>query len=91
MKSAYELAMERLEQKDSSRKLTDAQKQEINELNNLYRSKKAERETFLTSKIQEALATGNMAEADQFRNQLAHDLRNLEEELEAKKRKIWGD
>lgn len=83
--------MERLDQKESSRKLSEAEKQEIAQLTELYRAKKAERETFLGSKIQAARASGDFNEADQLQAQLVHDLRNLDEELEAKKRKVWGD
>ena len=44
MKSAYELAMERLEQKAPTKKLTDEQKARIAEINSLYGSKIAEKE-----------------------------------------------
>ena len=44
MKSAYELAMERLSKESPSIKLTAAQKREIAELESKYKAKAAERE-----------------------------------------------
>ena len=51
MKSAYELAMEKLQDEAPVPKLTDEQKVEIAELDNLYQSKLAEREVFLGGKM----------------------------------------
>lgn len=83
--------MERLGKDQPVRTLTEEQKKDIAELTNLYRAKRAERETFLAGKIAAARATGNFQEAEQLQQQLARDLRNLEEELETKKKKIRGD
>ena len=44
MKSAYELAMERLEKQSPTEKLTEAQKAQITELESLNKAKKAEKE-----------------------------------------------
>jgi hypothetical protein len=88
MKSAYELAMERLSRSEPSTALSDSQKQALAELNDLYRAKRAERETFLHSKITAAKASGNFAEAEEIQSGLARDLRALDEELELKKEKI---
>jgi hypothetical protein len=44
MKSAYELAMERLNKKSPTVKLNDDQKKQLAELDSLYASKIAERE-----------------------------------------------
>ena len=51
MKSAYELAMERLEKSAPTQKLTEDQKTRIAEVNSLYGSKIAEKETFLQGEI----------------------------------------
>src|SRR5213595_1775393 len=47
MKSAYQLAMERLEKAAPSISLTEDQKNEIAEVDSVYRAKIAEREVFL--------------------------------------------
>ena len=47
MKSAYELAMERLEKASPSISLTADQKKEIAEIDSTYRAKIAEKEVFL--------------------------------------------
>jgi len=90
MKSAYELAMERLEKKSPAPKLTDAQKEKISELTSLYEAKLAERETFLQSLIASAQSKGDFAEVDELRRQLARDLQTLRDELDAKKNKVWN-
>ena len=51
MKSAYELAMERLQQQAPTVKLTAEQKAQIAEIDTLYRAKTAEREVFLKDQI----------------------------------------
>lgn len=73
------------------RKLTDAQKERIAELNNLYQSKIAERETFLRSRIQAARAAGDAKEEAELDEQLRRDLAGLRDELEAKKKKVWDE
>ena len=47
MKSAYELAMERLQKESPDQSLSEEKKAELAELDNLYKSKLAEREVFL--------------------------------------------
>ena len=47
MKSAYELAMERLEKQTPSAKVTDEQRAAIAEIDSTYRARIAEREVFL--------------------------------------------
>ncbi len=85
MKSAYELAMERLEASAPSQKLSDAQRAEIAEIDNLYQSKIAERRVFLNGEI--ARSVNNPPEADALRKQLGSEIRRLEEECETKKEK----
>jgi hypothetical protein len=47
MKSAYELAMERLEESEPEVKLTDEQKAELAAIDDKFKAKIAERELFL--------------------------------------------
>jgi hypothetical protein len=88
MKSAYELAMERLEKQAPSPKLTDEQRQALAEIDNLYKAKIAEREVFLRSQMQKARMAGDSAELDSLQVQLGRELRRLQEECEEKKEKI---
>lgn len=89
MKSAYERAMERFGGNEATPKLTDDQKAQIAEINNIYEAKIAERQTFLASKIAEARATDNLTELEQIEKQLSSDVHILREEWESKKGKIW--
>jgi stress response protein YsnF len=88
MKSAYELAMERLEKNSPTARLTAAQKAEVGELESLYKAKKAEKELFLRGEIAKAEATGDAQAVEQLNQQLSHELRRLEEDLETKKEKV---
>jgi len=87
MKTAYELAMERLASKEPERKLTPEQKKKLAEIDETYRAKVAERETFLGSKIAAARAGGAVEEAGVLQEELARDLRGIREEWETKKEK----
>jgi hypothetical protein len=88
MKSAYELAMERLEKASPSTPLTEGQKKQIAEVDSVYRAKIAEREVFLKDQIRNAQTTGKLEEAQSIEKQLASEMRRLQEECEAKKEKL---
>lgn len=88
MKSAYELAMERLEKKAPSVALTNDQKAEIAEIDSTFKAKIAERELFLKGEIGKAQAAGNLEEAASLQKQLGLDIRRLQEEAETKKEKL---
>ncbi|RZO59477.1 MAG: hypothetical protein EVA73_00015 [Limisphaerales bacterium] len=90
MKSAYELAMERLQKESPDQSLSEEKKAELSELDNLYKSKLAEREVFLGGKIAEAEATGDFEALDQLQRQLTSDKKTLESELEEKKEAARG-
>ena len=88
MKSAYELAMERLEKTSPSISLSEEQKKEIAEVDSAYRAKIAEREVFLKDQIRKAHAAGKVDEVQSLEKQLASEMRRLQEEGEAKKEKL---
>lgn len=88
MKSAYELAMARLEQQAPAAKLTDEQRKALAEIDDLYRAKIAEREVFLTAQMEAARLQGDAAGAEEIRTQLTRERRRLEEEREDKKTKV---
>jgi uncharacterized protein YydD (DUF2326 family) len=88
MKSAYELAMEKLQKDVPSVALTDEQKKHIAEVDSTYRAKIAEREVFLKDQIAKAQAAGKAEEVEALEKQLATDMRRLQEDCESKKEKL---
>lgn len=89
MKSAYELAMERLAKDGEAEKpLSDAQRQQLSEIDEKYRAKIAEREVFLTQKLAQAEASGQMSDAADIRKQLSSEKARLEAEREEKKETV---
>ncbi|AKC81834.1 hypothetical protein IMCC26134_01895 [Verrucomicrobia bacterium IMCC26134] len=89
MKSAYELAMERLAKSEPAAKpVSAAAKARLAEIDILYKGKVAEREVFLKQQLNKALAEGQLDEADKVRAQMAHDKARLEEEREEEKERV---
>ena len=88
MKSAYELAMERLQKQSPDRQLTDAQKSTLAEIDTAAKAKIAEQELFLRDKIASAAAEGKYEEAVQLEQQLVREIRRINEDAEAKKEKV---
>ena len=88
MKSAYELAMERLNKSAPTVKLTDVQKKKIAELDSLYGSKIAQREIFLKGEIAKAEATGDFEALESLQKQLVNERKSLGAELEEKKEAV---
>ena len=88
MKSAYELAMERLQQTSPSLSLTEEQKKELAEIDSKYRAKIAEKELFLNEQIRKAQAGGKVEEVESLEKQLASEIRRLQQEYEAAKEKL---
>ena len=86
MKSAYELAMERLNKTAPTVKLSDAQKKEIAELESQYAAKIAAREIALKSEI--AQVAGDTEKEEALRDQLATERKKLQAELEDKKERV---
>ena len=90
MKSAYELAMERLEAEDPNgvTKTTSEQKKQLAEIDIKYKAKVAERKVFLEKTLNDERLAGNMEEAEKVAAQLRSEKAILEEEKEVKKNKI---
>ena len=88
MKSAYELAMERLQKTSPSLSLTEEQKKELAEIDSKYRAKIAEKELFLKGQIGKARSEGEVDEIDSLEKQLASEVRRLQQECEAAKEKL---
>ena len=83
MKSSYELAMERLNKSSPPVKLTAGQKAEIGELELQFAAKIAAREIALKAEI--AKVADDPVKTDGLREQLAHERKKLQAELEEKK------
>jgi len=90
MKSAYELAMERLKESDPDAVVTlsEEQKKALADIDAIYKAKVAEREVFLNKKLTEALKAGNGEDAEQLKTQLRNERLRLEEEKESRKEEI---
>ena len=90
MKSAYELAMERLAKSDpnAGKPLTAEQKSRLAEIDRMYRGKLAEREIFLQKQLDEAMAAQNAEEIVKIKQQIAGERTRLEEEREDEKERV---
>jgi hypothetical protein len=88
MKSAYELAMERLQKASPSLSLTEEQKKELAEMDSKYQAKIAEKELFLKDQIRKAQTEGKPDDIDSLQKQLVSEIRRLQEECEEKKGKL---
>ena len=88
MKSAYELAMERLNKAAPTVKLNAHQKKEIAELESKFAAKIAERELFIKGEIVKAIDRGDGEAIEQLEKQLVSDRKSLQADLEEKKAKV---
>ncbi len=88
MKSAYELAMERLQKASPSLSLTDDQKKDLAGVDSKYRAKIAERELFLKGQILKMQTEGKFEDVESLQKQLVTEVRRLHDECEAKKEKL---
>jgi septin family protein len=88
MKTAYELAMERLSKAAPAAKLTGAQKKQLAELDSKYAAKIAEREITLRDEIAKAAAAGEAEKVETLQQQLVNERKKLQAELEEKKEQV---
>jgi hypothetical protein len=90
MKSAYELAMERLSKSDpdASKPLTAEKKARLAEIDRVFKGKLAEREIFLKKQLNEAYSAQNAEEVDKIQKQLVSERVRIEEDREAEKEQV---
>ena len=90
MKSAYELAMERLDAEDSGDRklLTDEQKAEIASLNEACEAKVAEVRILKEGQIATASMAGDLEQAGKLKEELAVDIRRAKADRDAKKEAV---
>ncbi len=88
MKSAYELAMERLNKQGPQTKITSGQKKQLAELDSRYAAKVAEREIFLKGELAKEAGKGNFEACQHIEKQLVSERKSLHVELEEKKEEV---
>ena len=88
MKSAYELAMEKLDKSNPEPKLTDEQRKVIAEIDDKFKAKIAEKELFLGDQITKAMAAEQYEEVPPLEEQRTRELHRLRSECEAEKEKV---
>jgi len=88
MKSAYELAMERLQKNQPIVVLTDEQKKRLAEIDSMFKARIAEKELFLKGEIEKARAAGNFEEIESLEKQLVSEIRRLEADCKTKRDKL---
>jgi hypothetical protein len=88
MKSAYELAMERLSKSAPTKTLTAAQKAEIAEIDSIAIARIAQAELAVKDQVAEAEAKGDYYEVDEARRRFAVDRAKIEEERETKRERV---
>ena len=88
MKTAYELAMERLSKSAPLKKLSAEQKKQIAELDAKYSAKIAEREIALKDEMTQAAGKGDFEQYGKLEQELVNERKKLQAELEEKKEAI---
>jgi len=88
MKTAYELAMERLAKAAPATKLTSVQKKQLAELDARYAAKIAGREIALRDEIGKLAAAGDAEKVETLQQQLVAERKSIQAELEEKKEQI---
>ncbi|MCU0787401.1 MAG: hypothetical protein MUC91_04310 [Verrucomicrobia bacterium] len=88
MKSAYELAMERLNKQSPAVKLTAEQKAQLADLDSRYAARIAEREIGMKSAIESAAREGKFDEVQELEQQLILEKKKIQAELEEKKEQV---
>lgn len=90
MKSAYELAMERLAKSDpaTGKPLSAEKKSRLAEIDRVYQGKLAEREIFLKKQLTDAHGAQNREEIEKVQKQIISERVRIEEEREAEKERV---
>lgn len=88
MKTAYELAMERLNKSAPTIKLTGGQKKQLAELDAQYTAKIAQREMALKDAIAGAAAGNDAEKVEALQQQLVNERKKLQTEVEEKKEQV---
>lgn len=88
MKSAYEIAMEKMKAAGGSqKKLSDAQKKRVAEIEKKYAARIAEAKLSLDQRV----AAAERKDRAALQEQLVNDVKRLEEKREAEKDAVWNE
>ena len=88
MKTAYELAMERLSKNAPVPKMSEKKKKDLADLDARHAAKVAEREIFLKGELEKAAVKNDFEAYQQLEKQMVSDRKTLAVELEEKKEKV---
>ncbi len=88
MKTAYELAMERLNKTRPAVKLTGVQKGQLAELDSKYAAKIAGREIALKDEIAKVAAAGDAEKVETLRQRWVAERQKIQAELEEEKERV---
>lgn len=91
MKSAYELAMERLGQQAPVRKLSGSQKQRMAELDSVCQARIAQLDLAMQEEVTRFLSAGDAEKAAQARATFIAEKQQLERDREAQKETIRNE
>ena len=91
MKSAYELAMERLAAAEPAVQLNEDQKRRIAEVEAKCRADIAAKELLLRGEMEKARTAGAFDQVEQLQRQLADEIRRFEERRDREKIAIRGE
>lgn len=91
MKSAYEIAMARLEAQAPGARLTDGQKERIASIESKCQADIAAKELLLRHEMEKATATGEQGEVEKLRQQLSSEIRRLEEKRDREKEAVRAE
>ena len=91
MKSAYELAMERLEQQAPTVALTEEQKAALAEIDERFKAKIASRELTLKDLLAKAQAKGDAGEMAELEQELTRELQKLRRQCEEEKEAVRNE
>lgn len=88
MKSAYELAMERLNKVAPSVKLSDEQKARLADLDAQCKAKIADREILIRGQIEKAIDKGEDEEVERLQKQLVSDRQTIQAEFDEQREAV---
>ena len=92
LKSALELAMERLEEEGvKTPKLTADQRKRIQEIEKKYEAKIAEMKIVREEEIRSAALAGDVGKMQELKQQLIKETSALRQKMEAEKESVWKE
>ncbi|MCF6311198.1 MAG: hypothetical protein L3J39_01985 [Verrucomicrobiales bacterium] len=91
MKSAYDLAMEKLDKSSPAPKLTDAQRETIAKIDDKCKAKVAEKELFLGDQISKAMASGQYDQIPLLEEQRSREIQKLRSDCEKQKEEVHAE